>query len=391
MRRVVRGFWGPRVESVEELAVRWKKTLDRLAELLPDAGAGTEVDGTWTWQQVHTSGPATTELRPDEVSLVAALRAERDDDGWSDRTGYGLHLVVTGEHGWEIATTSRAGGTSEFLLQSMVIAVESPDDADIPDAELLTAVADAWEPDFGDVSDYDVFDALEDEAGFSVGEPSVGWIGYLSPGRAALVPTDLEAGGMLLRDESVVLEIAPRSDTEAVVRANLLLRDAGALKPLPRPMDLSRLDPFASDTARAVAEVDSLLAGPVPEVETCATATLWEGPWLMGVYDEEWTAASTTAHAHLAAVTDALDRRWGAHRSVGMRVPIFRKVDGTPMPPLFQTLVDSDLLGDLSVWGPVGDKGRYVGLSLNQCDGDAPMIVAAVVSEHPIVELGDEG
>ncbi|HEY9367365.1 hypothetical protein [Streptomyces sp.] len=241
MRRVVRGFWGPRVESVEELAVRWKKTLDRLAELLPDAGAGTEVDGTWTWQQVHTSGPATTELRPEEVSLVAALRAERDDDGWSDRTGYGLHLVVTGEHGWEIAITSRAGGTSEFLLQSMVIAVSSPDGAAIPDAELLTLVADVWEPDFGDVSDYDVFDALEDDAGFNVGDPGVGWIGYLSPGRAALVPGDLKTVPRDLRDGGVLLEIASPGDTEAVVRAYVQLRDAGALQPLPRPMDRPRL------------------------------------------------------------------------------------------------------------------------------------------------------
>ena len=147
-------------------------------------------------------------------------------------------------------------------------------------------------------------------------------------------------------------------------------------------------DPHAFDAGRAVAEVDALLTAPVPP-EGFATLQLWEGPSLVGVYEEEWAAAEATAQGRLAAVRDALDARWGPHRNVGMRVPIFRKIDGASMPPLFRSLVDQDLNGDLAVWGPVGDKGRYVGVSLNQCDGDAPMIVAAVVSQDPIVELED--
>ncbi|MFE7236697.1 hypothetical protein [Streptomyces sp. NPDC057580] len=38
MRRVVRGFWGPRQETAEELAGRWKLLLERIAALLPAAG-----------------------------------------------------------------------------------------------------------------------------------------------------------------------------------------------------------------------------------------------------------------------------------------------------------------------------------------------------------------
>lgn len=43
--------------------------------------------------------------------------------------------------------------------------------------------------------------------------------------------------------------------------------------------------------------------------------------------------------------------------------------------------------GDLAVWGPV--DGRWVAVSLDQCDGDAPMILVAVVADRPIVELDD--
>ncbi|MFF2652147.1 hypothetical protein [Streptomyces sp. NPDC058045] len=241
MRRVVRGFWGPREESVEALAGRWKRTLDRLAELLPAADPGA-ADGTagaggapWTWQQVQSEGPATA-LRADEPSLLAALRAVQAADGWTDTTGTGLSLVAGNAAGWRIDTGGRAGGTSEFLLQAVLIGIEAPDGAEVPDAALLAAVAEIWEPDFGGVTDDDVLDTLEDDGDFDPDEPSVGWVGHLSPARAALLPDELAVTRTELPDGGALLDIAPRSDTEAVLAANLRLRDAGALEPLPRPM-----------------------------------------------------------------------------------------------------------------------------------------------------------
>ncbi|MFF1416173.1 hypothetical protein [Streptomyces sp. NPDC058280] len=250
MRRVVRGFWGPRQESVETLAGRWKLTLDQLAELLPAAGsgagsgsgsrAGAGAGEAWTWRNVPAPGPA-ADLRTDEASLLAALRAAQAADDWSDRTGCGLRLVAAGAPGWKIEVSGRAGGTPEILLQSMVIGISSPDGAEIPDAELLTVLADVWEPDFGGVTDDDVLDALEDDAGFVVGEPSVGWVGYLSPARAALLPDGMTAARKELRGGGVLLDIARRGDVDGVVQAYLRLREAGALRPLPRPMDRATL------------------------------------------------------------------------------------------------------------------------------------------------------
>ncbi|GLZ58504.1 hypothetical protein [Micromonospora sp. NBRC 107095] len=162
----------------------------------------------------------------------------------------------------------------------------------------------------------------------------------------------------------------------------------------------------AFDTGRAVSDVESLLAAelptdgePVSEGDPATgewTGTrgagfriipIWEGDDLTGVYGTDWTDAEEAATAKLALVVGELDRRWGPHRRVSMHVPLFRKQAGTPMPALFQSLSDMDCYGDLTVWGPIAADGRWVAVSVNQCDGDAPMIMIAVVSESAIIEL----
>ncbi|MFD3653189.1 Imm52 family immunity protein [Streptomyces sp. NPDC058620] len=238
MQRVVRGFWGPRQESAEALARRWKQTLDRLAGLLPEACSGAGKEG--AWRNVPGSGAATA-LRPDEESLLDAVRAAQAADGWSDRTGSSMQFVAAGGPGWKVDVSGRAGGTSEYLLQTVVIGIRPPDGAEVPDAALLAAVAEVWEADFGGVSSDDVLDALEDDGGFAPDEPSVGWIGYLSSGRAAVLPDDITGARKEVGSQGVLLDIAGPGDVREVLRANLRLREAGALQPLPRPMDRAAL------------------------------------------------------------------------------------------------------------------------------------------------------
>ncbi|WP_328906026.1 hypothetical protein OG230_25340 [Streptomyces sp. NBC_00234] len=168
------------------------------------------------------------------------------------------------------------------------------------------------------------------------------------------------------------------------------------------------------DTVRAVADVDALLAGPVPaagptvaEGEPATgewTATggegfrivpLWEGDSLTGVYEPEWNEAVEAAEGHLAALVRELDARWGAHRRVAMHVPLFRKQRREPMPPLFDALLAEDCYGDLTVWGPVSADGpqaarRWVAVSAGHSDGDAPVVMVAAVTDRPVVELPEE-
>ncbi|WP_411080726.1 hypothetical protein [Streptomyces sp. cmx-18-6] len=228
MRCMVRGFWGPRPEPVEVLAERWRQTLQGFAELVPQAADA--------WSQVHADGPATA-ITADRDALLGALHRARDASDWSDLTGVGLRLVGTRTPGWEAEVSGLAGGETEFVLQLLTVVLHAPDDAPVPEEDILALIARVWEPDFGDVSDDDVLDALEDEAGFSVADPTVGRAGYLSPARAALVPDDLEAVRQELPGGGLLLSIGAPGDTAAVVRACERLREAGALAPLPRPMD----------------------------------------------------------------------------------------------------------------------------------------------------------
>ncbi|MEU3207408.1 hypothetical protein ABZ702_26775 [Streptomyces cyaneofuscatus] len=228
MRRVVRGFWGPRPESADALAGRWQQTLDGLAVLVPHAADA--------WSQVHGNGPATA-ITADGKALLDAVCTAQSAADWSDLTGTGLRLVGTGAPGWEAEVSGLAGGRPEFLLQSLAVILHAPDDAPVPEEDILALLARVWEPDFGDVSDDDVLDALEDEAGYAVGDPVVGRTGYLSPARAALVPEDLAAVRQELPGGGELLSIAAPGDSAAVVRAYERLREAGALAPLPRPMD----------------------------------------------------------------------------------------------------------------------------------------------------------
>ncbi|MFC7619584.1 hypothetical protein [Microlunatus sp. GCM10028923] len=188
-----------------------------------------------SWSQVHPDRPATT-IDPDLDTLLRVLETARQDADWSDRTGTGLRLIGTDPAGWRLELSGLAGGSPEVLLQSFVITVEAPDDraAGLAD-DWLAPLASSWDPDFGDVTDDDVLDALED-AGWSVGDPVIGRVGYLSPSRAALVPDALSAES--LPDGGVVLRL---TDATAVVDAYQRLRDLGALDPLPRPMTRARL------------------------------------------------------------------------------------------------------------------------------------------------------
>lgn len=232
MRRVVRGFWGPRKESADDLAARWSTTLERFALLLPEA-----VGGAGEWRTVPAAGPGRT-LQPDEGSLFHALHTAREADPWAAANGTSLRLLA--DHpapGWKVEIAVLAGGTPDSLLQSLVATVTSPDEALLPDAALLTVVAEAWQPDYGDVSDRAVTAALKKEAGFRIGMPSVGWVGYLSPGRASRVPADLTADRVELPTGGLLLVLTTPDDTAAVVEAYGTLKRSGALEPLPRPMN----------------------------------------------------------------------------------------------------------------------------------------------------------
>ncbi len=223
-RRAIRVFWGRRPESVQAVSIRWRRTLEQVEFLLPEAVGG-------SWQQVHSSGPATT-LTVEQLTQV--LDNARTAENWSDRLGIGLRLTSGGGPEWELELSGLAGGEPEIVLQSMVLAVSAPAAAEVPETELLRMLAVVWEPDFGDVTDDNILDALEDESDYRVGDPVVGRVGSLSAARADALPAELGVTTSAVPGRGVLLQIG---SVDTVLRAYKRLRDAGALEPLPRPLD----------------------------------------------------------------------------------------------------------------------------------------------------------
>ena len=226
-RRVIRVFWGRRPESVESVATRWRQTLEQVEYLLPEVADA-------SWRQIHSSGPDTAMTVDRLAHLLEIAQASED---WSDRVGIGLRLASGGASARGLELSGLAGGEPEIVLQSMVLAVSGPDVAEVTEAELLRMLATVWEPDFGDVTDGNILDALEDEAGYRVGDPVVGRVGYLSATRADALPSDLGVETAEVPGGGVLLRIGAAGDVGPIVRMYERLRDSGVLDPLPRPLD----------------------------------------------------------------------------------------------------------------------------------------------------------
>jgi len=222
--RAIRVFWGRRPESVQAVASRWRRTLEQVEFLLPEVVGG-------SWQQIHSAGPATA-VTVDQLAQVLEKAQAAED--WSDRLGIGLRLVASGGPEWGLELSGLAGGEPEIVLQSMILAVSAPDAAEVPETELLRMLAAVWEPDFGDVTDDNILDALEDESDYRVGDPVVGRVGFLSAARADALPAELGVTTSAVPGRGVLLQIG---SVDTVLRAYERLRDAGALEPLPRPLD----------------------------------------------------------------------------------------------------------------------------------------------------------
>ncbi|ORT61123.1 Imm52 family immunity protein [Streptomyces sp. CB03238] len=229
MRRVVRGFWGPRPESEQELAVRWSTFLTRLSEIEPAVFGAWEPIG-----DVRAAGPD---------ALAAYLRENNVGDDWSDRKGYAMALATPAANPVKVTVSGTGGGVSEHLAMSVVVTVTAPDAGpSLPYAGILRALAEAWDVDWGEVTETELQLALEDD-GREPGQACLGWAGYLSERRAALLgehgvpgkaePT--EHGGLLLDLSGSVADVAD------LVAVNRDVRSTGALEALPRPMDRAKL------------------------------------------------------------------------------------------------------------------------------------------------------
>ncbi|MFE1912625.1 Imm52 family immunity protein [Streptomyces anandii] len=227
MERLVRGFWGPRPETEAEVATRCVGFLTRLGAIFP--GLPTK------WHGVRDQGSET--IVPADADAVAAhLRAVAGDGNDPSAVGHRIALYATAAEHTAIDIAGNAGGRPQFAPHAIVVQVDGPGGDDRALLATLRALAEEWDIDWGDVTDDDLMDELED-AGLDPGSPTAGRALFLSRGRAARVSgAPLPVGAEPAPHAGAILDLSSLQSTEAVVAVNRSLEATGALQPLPRPM-----------------------------------------------------------------------------------------------------------------------------------------------------------
>ncbi|GAA2395129.1 hypothetical protein GCM10010420_20690 [Streptomyces glaucosporus] len=237
----VRGFWGPREETPRELADRWLDFLGRLRELDGEVFSD--------WREVAEAGAEAPPVALDPEGFAEYI-VRHDPDPGAYPVGYRTGLWTRRAGGPKVEIGATAGGVAGGVPQSVVLKMRSKEaDADDPLVgrlpHALTALAGAWDVDWGDFADRALMSAVREAFDLDNSSPRCGRAVHLSAGRAALVPDDLPGRRLPVAHGGVVIDLSgPEGEapgTELVLAVNEALRKTGALAPLPTPMDRAKL------------------------------------------------------------------------------------------------------------------------------------------------------
>ncbi|MGW1883985.1 Imm52 family immunity protein [Streptomyces sp. NPDC001970] len=235
---VVNAFWGMRQESVERIAERWAETLTALDEMEEASLSG--------WLEAADDLSSAPAVPSSSVHALAEYIERGNQAPDIPRIGYTSSLLTNSSGMPRVTLAIHAGGTSEYVTNSVSLSFRSPRfDESFPAvrraADILRILADVWDPDAGQVYGRPQNDAVKEEFGLAASDPRCGRSVHLSARRAALVPDDLPGTYTRTAHDGLVIDltrggtVAP--DIEAILEANRKLRAAGALEPLPVPFD----------------------------------------------------------------------------------------------------------------------------------------------------------
>lgn len=235
---LVRGFWGPRAESVLELAERTSAFTSRLERLRPEGF------GDW-------SLPDGTKVSGGDPEWLGAHLAQEIERRGAEGAELGVVLVLAGgsSEGANCTVTATVGVSSRLaaLKNSVVVKLRPPETADGVEwlhaaRQSLSDLVETWAPDWGDVSTRGLWADVRGKVTVQDRAPRVGYLTYLSSARAGSlgdVPssmdvTRLPGGGAVVSP----LEGGRMPKAEEIIALDRALAACGALTPMPtdRPL-----------------------------------------------------------------------------------------------------------------------------------------------------------
>ncbi|WP_350279746.1 Imm52 family immunity protein [Kribbella sp. HUAS MG21] len=219
---IARGFWGPRQETPDRIA-------DRLLGFL--AGLDEVVGESVRWSSPELPGESLTEPGNARRVIADAFLANTDAphlginqafDGSGQRVrkfrismGVGRYSEAPNAHNSFVVRWAGAEALAEPILRRLVA---------------------AWDPDWGNVTSRSLRDALGGPQGAGTPGPDVGYLNYLSEGRAQALPGDLDQQVAKLDEGGVVIGPDESDDLLSVEKAAALaevLRPSAAFAPTP--------------------------------------------------------------------------------------------------------------------------------------------------------------
>jgi hypothetical protein len=227
-----RVVWGPRAESAEECADRWRTTIRALAGLDP------MLAGWIMYDDDDDDDPANWRPVPlGDADLLPIVRAGAGDAGAGLGFNFGTVNDQDDEHALFFHASAGMSAPIEGLLNVARLEIRPTSPAGLRRwAELaepvLAVLVEAWAPDHGHVYTFPQHQAQWP----APRQPLAGSVTYLCAHRSQLVPADLAASGRPTPDGGLLLSLVRDGELppdETVVALGTRLREAGAFEPIP--------------------------------------------------------------------------------------------------------------------------------------------------------------
>lgn len=190
---IARGFWGPRQETAEQVADELVAFISGLDKLLGE---------TITWSSPALPGKPLGE-RDNALQAISDAFQENKD---APHVGISQSYRARANRIDTAAITMIVGGYSESakVRNSFVVKWRGADIA-ILAAPILRRLVSAWDPDWAAVTSRSFTDALAEVQPVGKPGPKLGYLSYLSEGRAQALPggmdkhlTKLDNGGVVI-------------------------------------------------------------------------------------------------------------------------------------------------------------------------------------------------
>lgn len=219
-------YWGDRAEDADSCAERLARCLSAMASVSADL-SGWRPKGRSRSEALASPAVAAVDL----IGLLEAGVNRRDSDGsvmpelgmrwsaWNGNTAFAASVSVTCG-----ACATEAGVLNSFVLKLPEATRPGAEGVYSAADELLAGVVEAWEPEWAVLTSHELRESL----GLDAGQPVVGWLTYLGPGRdTGGLGTGFGLGTLIRASDS--WEAVVTSDLSPVIEE---LAEAGALGPV---------------------------------------------------------------------------------------------------------------------------------------------------------------